>query len=600
MATVCAGGVAVHTALSSGTTGGEAFLQPLAVSPLDGMRPASAALRTGGVEHASAVNSESIAVGATASVIVAAAAVGGAMRRRGLVRRKNAAQFSGDPDSHVMTGTMTSPQALPPGTKVNHHTFIQHGSMPSGPVEPTMSDEEAEKYLADKVAKLKELLPDDDLFDGETFDEYMEEQRWLWARELLPFSSRGRVGKESDRQNLAAHKWRTVERQQEFFKQLMLFQPLALKYPTLLKRLIKRDIQDIECKEMRLNAHWIANEEQIAGFTYEDWTNATNGGKYEDFKQPEIGDMITGVVAAMNQEGAYIEIGTKNWAFLQLENISLSNIGTPSEVLTMGEEIQARIIDAGVGSVIYGDGEASQYVLSMTELKTEAAWDEIENIMNAVEGTSSIMEVDVITVRPGGAVVKTLTGLEGFIPNGELADKAGDTGLAGTRILVELKSAIPQSQEGAFQGSRLVFSYRNAATKELAKNVVEGDVVEGIVCGIRDSSIDVMIQGVQVQIGKVDISQNTRFDMQDVFEMDEEIKAAVFKVIEKTGEVRLSIRALEAKRGQVLTNKEKMFANAERTAKKFFAKMQEQVAKFETALDGGTVDGGDQDDDDVF
>jgi len=392
-------------------------------------------------------------------------------------------------------------------------------------------------------------------------------------------------------------------KQSSFFRKLRLFQPLAMKYPTMLKKLILRDIQDIECKDMVLNAHWFHNEEKIAGFTYEDWTKTTNGDKFDEWKQPEVDDLITGVVAAMNQEGAFIEIGGKTWAFLPLAEISLSAIGTPSEVLSMGQEIQVRITDADVKSMVYGETVAKQFVVSMTGLLKEQAWDEIEDIMAGKEGTSPLMEVNVIEVRPFGAIVKTDSGLEGFIPNSDLADKAGETGLAGTKIIVELKSAQRETidaRPGQGERQKLTFSYKNAATKELCMKLNEGDVVEARVVGIRETALDVNVLGTQVEVRKVDISAVTQFDLQDIFDLDDDIKLAVISTEEKSGAIRLSLRALEAKRGMVTQpgGLEKVLAKAERTAKKYFAVMQKEKQRFEDTLDGNTAAGGGLDGDD--
>jgi len=534
-------------------------------------------------------------VGAVVAVLALSAAGGRATQRRS--QRKVQRKVRLDED-FVLTGTVSSPQAMPPGWKPETERICQ-AVIPSGEIEPTMSDDEAQKWLKERLAGLRELNPQTD----EEFEDQVDELKWEWSRELLPFVDRRR-------HDVAWHKTRTILKQKEFFEDLKLFQPLAVKHPTMHKRKI-RQIQDIECKELELNPHWLHNEEKIAGFTYEDWVRSTNGEKFdsEEWSQPKVGDLVSGTVMAMNLDGAFLEIGAKSWAFMPIANISLSAISTPGKVLTMGENYDCRVVAADVKSVVGGDSDAKQYILSLTELLRVNAWDEITAIMNAEEGTSPIMEVEVTQMRPFGAIVQTKSGLEGFIPNAELADKAGDIGLAGQKITVELKSADRELAESSGQrsGQALTFSYKNFVTKELAGKLEEGNVVEATIIGLRDASLDISVMGTQCQIRKIDLSGTTNFKIEEVFKVDQVLKVAVISKLEKTGEIRFSLRALEPKKGMALSNPQKVFDEAEATAEKYFTRMLAEKAKLESVLDG-TFEGksgssgldGDQEEDDVF
>ena len=79
-----------------------------------------------------------------------------------------------------------------------------------------------------------------------------------------------------------------------------------------------------------------------------------------------------------------------------------------------------------------------------------------------------------------------------------------------------------------------------------------------------------------------------------------EVKAYVLTVAGDTGMVRLSTRALERRRGDMMKDPDMVFEKAEATAKKFFATVQEQkqmIAKsLEEQVDGELGDGPDADD----
>jgi len=298
------------------------------------------------------------------------------------------------------------------------------------------------------------------------------------------------------------------------------------------------------------------------------------------------GEIVDGIVTAVSKEGAFVDVGGKTWAYMSLENISLAPITDASEILHVGQQIEVTIIGYADDCMVAGDASAEQLLVSMTELQKQAAWDEIEAIVRADPDTEPIMPVSVRAMRTWGAVVQTRKGLFGWIRNAELAGLMGDTSIVGTEIDVEIVTASREMDDprdmkmpvspGNFA---IAFSYKNAATKVLAMKMQEGQVVDATVLYVDNKFMAVDVDGLQVNIRKIDISGNPRFNIADLFEMGESIKCYAQTVSESSGEIRLSTRALERKRGEIISNKESVFENAEETAKKFFEESQKEKEK---------------------
>ncbi|CAE7645201.1 unnamed protein product [Symbiodinium necroappetens] len=130
--------------------------------------------------------------------------------------------------------------------------------------EPTkMTEEQKAEWLTTKTAELEELMPMTDI----EFEDMVSEQTWQWARHLLPFQNRRR-------HEIAEFKRRCILKQPELFKKLRLWHPLALKYPTVIRRFDNLGPSDIENRDLMIDVEMLANTEKCAGFTYRDSAQA--------------------------------------------------------------------------------------------------------------------------------------------------------------------------------------------------------------------------------------------------------------------------------------------------------------------------------------
>jgi len=481
--------------------------------------------------------------------------------------------------------------------------------MPGGSV-VALTAEEEKKWLDEKCEQLEALMP----MSQEELDDEVSEYHWNWNKHLLPYKQRFETGVGKTNAEKAKIKLRKIRKQPEFWKKLRVFKPIALKYPTLLRHFgtywtrprrgeqcAWRLPQSIEDQNFEMNASWLANEEKVAGFTYQDFLEETNGNKFDNWKTFAVGDIVPGKVVAINQLDALVDIGDKTWALLPMDKASLRPIGSMRDAgIELGMEIDAQIIEVGVQSKVSGDGRASQVILSTLDIQRVSAWDLVSRTINAEEGTNPIWKVSVIKMETWGAVVMTDVGLQGYIPNRELANKVGDAGLVGTNIEVNITNAIEENKE-ILQPSRpgefpLVFSYKNIATRALSARLKEGMVVDAKITDVRIGGIEMEVDGYPCSMGKVEISAAPRYDLTDVFRTGEMIKVYVLSTLEKDGSIKFSTRALERKRGEIVRNKARVFANAEETAQKAFERFSQAKQSLADTLEAAMLDDGFGDD----
>ena len=92
------------------------------------------------------------------------------------------------------------------------------------------------------------------------------------------------------------------------------------------------------------------------------WVNAA-----EDFA---VGNVVTGKVARMTDFGAFVELAPGVDALLHVSQISREHVAKPSDVLTIGQEIQAKVVDF--------NGEDKKISLSMKALEAPAEEESVE------------------------------------------------------------------------------------------------------------------------------------------------------------------------------------------------------------------------------
>jgi small subunit ribosomal protein S1 len=116
----------------------------------------------------------------------------------------------------------------------------------------------------------------------------------------------------------------------------------------------------------------------------------------------EDGQLVTGKVVKIDQDEVLLDIGYKSEGVIPSRELSIRNDIDPTEVVSMGEEIEALVLQK--------EDKEGRLVLSKKRAQYERAWGRIEEIKEA-EGIVSGMVIEVVK---GGLIVDI--GLRGFLP----------------------------------------------------------------------------------------------------------------------------------------------------------------------------------------
>jgi small subunit ribosomal protein S1 len=287
--------------------------------------------------------------------------------------------------------------------------------------------------------------------------------------------------------------------------------------------------QEIRCRITKLD---VTEEDVVVDrrVIAEEEERATKERRYSEIKE---GETVRGTVRSLADYGAFVDIGGVD-GLLHVAEISWSRVNKPADLLSVGQEIEARVLKV--------DPEKRRISLGMKQLLPHP-WDAAADRYKPGERVRGT----VTRLMDFGAFVELEPGVEGLIHVSEMswskkvrkpsdAVKQGETveavilgvNVAERRISLGLKQAL---------GDPWV---------EAAKNLTIGSVIEGPVVSITKFGAFVQIaEGVEGMIHVSEISAEKRINHpQDVLKVGQTVKAQVLDLDGAKRNVRLSIKQM--------------------------------------------------------
>ena len=126
------------------------------------------------------------------------------------------------------------------------------------------------------------------------------------------------------------------------------------------------------------------------------------------FAQIEVGQIVKGEVVRITDFGAFVNIGGVD-CLLPLSQISWKWVEHPTDLLSIGQEINVEIIDVDHGK--------QRISLSLKNTEPDP-WIEAEQVLN--EG--DVKEGVVTRIKAFGAFVEVLPGVEALLPQSSLSE----------------------------------------------------------------------------------------------------------------------------------------------------------------------------------
>lgn len=303
----------------------------------------------------------------------------------------------------------------------------------------------------------------------------------------------------------------------------------------------------------------IKTSDSGAGFDYSDFESAMS--KFDTTFQ--VGDTVVGQVVQFEQKGALVDVGGKASSFLPTAEVSMQRVDDLEEVLSIGDNREFQIIS--------GEDENGQLQLSIRRIEYARAWERVRQI----QAEDCNIRAEILSINRGGALVN-FEGLRGFLP-GSHAPRGLTEDMVGTIIPLKFLE-VDQAK------NRLVVSNRRAVVENQLRELNPGEVVTGVVRGIKPYGAFVDIGGVSGLLHISQISHDHISDIEAVLKVGTEIKAMVLSQDKDKGRFSLSTKALEPEPGDMIKDPAGVFAQAEAMAARYHERLQaENKAREEAA-----------------
>lgn len=243
------------------------------------------------------------------------------------------------------------------------------------------------------------------------------------------------------------------------------------------------------------------------------------------------GDIVRGVVCAYESDGAIVDIGSKSAAFVPAYEVSSDRKAKVEDVLEKNTEYEFLITQ--------DSDENGKFTLSYKKVAAAHTWTELEKIKDADETIAAV----VTQVVRGGLIVD-ISGVQGFIPQGQLC--ARETVAAqGDKIEVKILT-LDKSQNNLILSNKKVYETNMAETRKNVFSQVEvGQIVKGEVVRITDFGAFVNVGGVDCLLPLSQISWKWVEHPTDLLKVGQEINVEIIDVDYDKQRISLSLKNTE-------------------------------------------------------
>jgi small subunit ribosomal protein S1 len=171
---------------------------------------------------------------------------------------------------------------------------------------------------------------------------------------------------------------------------------------------------------------------------------ADSAGSFASEKK--AGDIVRGRVARLEKFGAFIELAPGIDGLAHISELAWSRVNDPAEVLTVGQEVSAKILKIETAPDPRGGASRMRVSLSIKQAGAEP-WDNLPGELRA----GQVVPGKVTRLAKFGAFVELTPGIEGLVPLSEMSYtqrvmSADEIVKEGEQILVMIKDVNPETK----------------------------------------------------------------------------------------------------------------------------------------------------------
>ena len=287
--------------------------------------------------------------------------------------------------------------------------------------------------------------------------------------------------------------------------------------------------QEIRCRITKLD---VTDEDVVVDrrAVAEEEERSLKERRYSEVKE---GETVQGTVRSLTNYGAFVDLGGVD-GLLHVGDIAWGRINNPADVLSVGQEIEAKVLKI--------DPEKSRISLGMKQLQPDPWYSVTERYK-----TGDLVRSTVTRVVEFGAFVELEPGVEGLIHVSEMSwakkvRAASDVVKSGETVEVMILGVNAADR-------RISLGLKQALGDpwaEVAQRFAVGSVIEGPVTSITKFGAFVQLsEGVEGMIHISEISAEKRINHpQDVLKLGQSVKAQVLAVDTEKRQLRLSMKQL--------------------------------------------------------
>ena len=272
------------------------------------------------------------------------------------------------------------------------------------------------------------------------------------------------------------------------------------------------------------------------------------------------GEVVTGVVIALESDGVYVDIGGKAPGFMPKKECGLGAITNLKERFPKGLQVEVLVTREQ-----NADGMVT---ISARALALRQSWERVR----AMEKDGKVVQVKVTGFNRGG-VTCDLEGLRGFIPRSQLQEGENHEALLGKTLGVTFLEVNAETL-------KLVLSEKKAATAAKFAELEVGQLVEGLIVAVKPYGFFVDLGGISGLLHQSSITGGQLRDIREVFTQGDRVKALITAIDPGRGRIALNTALLEGQAGELLIDKDKVMAEATDRANRARSvlRQQEQAA----------------------
>jgi small subunit ribosomal protein S1 len=199
-----------------------------------------------------------------------------------------------------------------------------------------------------------------------------------------------------------------------------------------------------------------------------------------DYDIPSVGDIRTGIIVSMNDQGVIVDLGLKRDGVVPTTDLEELDTETRDK-LELNEEIPVYILETN---------HPDRLLVSIQKARLNQDWINAEEMLESGE----YLEAPVIGYNRGGVIVP-FGNLRGFVPASHLVDlRRGMDDRQRQQVMSRLRDEVLPLKviEVNRRRRRLVLSQRDAQKEwqearkvQLIEQLKQGDVISGRVSGLR-------------------------------------------------------------------------------------------------------------------